>query len=202
VTGDVGAAQSEDGGANEAGKTNPDSGEQRLGQTAIIDDPPSPFVVEWVARVSGRNAIDLAMGRGRHALVLARRGLLTFGVDRQFAAVSDCVRRARAENLVVRGWCADLEQIALPRDAFDVVVVTRYLQRDLFPSIRSMTTRGGVVIYETFTVNQRSLGCGPTSPEHLLEPGELARRFDGFEVLFSEEVTAREAVARIVARRV
>jgi hypothetical protein len=82
-----------------------------------------------------------------------------------------------------------------------VVVVTRYLQRDLFPSIRSMTTRGGVVIYETFTLNQLSLGFGPTSPDHLLEPGELARRFDGFEVLFYEEVTAPEAVARIVARR-
>ena len=202
MTGDVGAAQSEDGGANEAGKTNPDGGEQCLGQTAIIDDPPSPFVVEWVAQASGRSAIDVAMGRGRHALVLARRGLRTFGVDRQYAAVRHSVRRAGAENLVVRGWCGDLEQIPLPRDAFDVVVVTRYLQRDLFPSIRSMTTHGGVVIYETFTVNQRSLGFGPTSPEHLLEPGELARRFDGFEVLFYEEVTAREAVARIVARRV
>jgi SAM-dependent methyltransferase len=201
VTGDVGAAQPENGGANEAGKTNPDSGEQRLGQTAIIDDPPSPFVVEWIARVSGRNAIDVAMGRGRHALALARRGLRTFGVDRQFAAVRDSVRRARAEHLVVRGWCADLEQTPLPRDTFDVVVVTRYLQRDLFPSIRSTTTPGGVVIYETFTVNQRALGFGPTSAAYLLEPGELARRFDGFEVLFYEEVTAREAVARIVARR-
>jgi len=201
VTGDVSAAQPEDGGTNEAGKTNSDNGEERLSQTAIIDDPPSPFVVEWVARVAGRNAIDVAMGRGRHALVLARRGLRTFGVDRRFAAVRDGVRRARAGNLVVRGWCADLEQVPLPRDAFDVVVVTRYLQRDLFPSIRSMTTRGGVVIYETFTVDQRSLGFGPTSPDHLLEPGELAGRFDGFEVLFYEEVTAREAVARIVARR-
>ena len=80
--------------------------------------------------------------------------------------------------------------------------VTRYLQRDLFPSLRSTTTPGGVVIYETFTVNQRALGFGPTSAAYLLEPGELARRFDGFEVLFYEEVTAREAVARIVARRV
>ena len=152
--------------------------------------------------MSGRSAIDVAMGRGRHALALARRGLRTFGVDRQLAAVRDSVRRARAENLIVRGWCADLEQAPLPCDAFDVVVVTRYLQRNLFPSIRSTTTPGGVVIYETFTVHQRSLGFGPSSPEHLLEPGELARHFDGFEVLFYEEATAREALARIVARRV
>ena len=57
------------------------------------------------------------------------------------------------------------------------------------------------MIYETFTVNQRRLGFGPTSPDHLLEPGELRRHFEGFDVLFYEEVDAPEAVARIVARR-
>jgi tellurite methyltransferase len=201
VPGDVGAAKSEHGGANEAGKTNPDGSEQSLGQTAIINDPPSAFVAEWVPRVRGEKAIDVAMGRGRHALVLARAGLRTYGVDCRFAAVRVAAARARAENLVIRGWCADLEQIPLPSDAFDVVVITRYLQRDLFPAIRTMTRHGGVVIYETFTVEQRQLGFGPTSPAHLLEPTELARRFDGFEVLFYEEVAAPEAVARSVARR-
>jgi hypothetical protein len=90
---------------------------------------------------------------------------------------------------------------------FDVVVVTRYLQRDLFPSIRGALKAavaglpGGVVIYETFTVNQRRHGCGPTSPDHLLQLDELARHFASFDVLFYEEVEAPEAVARIVARR-
>ena len=57
------------------------------------------------------------------------------------------------------------------------------------------------MIYETFTVLQRALGVGPTSPDHLLEPGELRELFGGWEVLFYEEVAAPEAVARIVARR-
>jgi hypothetical protein len=57
------------------------------------------------------------------------------------------------------------------------------------------------VLYETFTTAQRALGTGPKSPDHLLEPGELRQRFEGFEELFYEETTAPEAVARIVARR-
>ena len=57
------------------------------------------------------------------------------------------------------------------------------------------------MLYETFTVNQRQLGFGPTSPDHLLQPGELRQLFEGFDVLFYEEVLAPEAVARIVARR-
>ncbi|HEY3045648.1 MAG TPA: class I SAM-dependent methyltransferase [Vicinamibacterales bacterium] len=141
------------------------------------------------------------MGRGRHTLLLAEAGFRTFGVDIELDAVKDAVARARADAFIVRAWCADLTQIPLPRAVFDVVLVTRYLQRDLFPSIRDLVKTGGVVLYETFTVHQRRLGFGPTSPEHLLEPGELARHFEGFEVLFYEEALAPEAAARIVARR-
>ena len=35
----------------------------------------------------------------------------------------------------------------------------------------------------------------------VLEPGELRRSFDGLDILFYEEVSAPEAVARMVARR-
>ena len=142
------------------------------------------------------------MGRGRHALVLARAGLRTFGVDVKLDAVRDAIAAAAADGLVVRGWCADLEtRSVLPADRFDIVVVTRYLQRDLFPSLRTTVAPGGLILYETFTIAQRALGRGPTSADHLLEPGELRQRFDGFEVLFYEEVAAPDAVARIVARR-
>ena len=96
--------------------------------------------------------------------------------------------RPRANGLTVRGWCADLTMYPLPAAAFDLVVVTRYLQRDLFPSLRDAVRPGGCIVYETFTVLQRALGTGPTSPEHLLEPGELRGFFDGWDVLFSEEV--------------
>ena len=97
---------------------------------------------------------------------------------------------------MVRGF----DELDLPRETFDLVLVTRYLQRDLFPGIRDALRPGGIVLYETFTTNQRRLGVGPTSPDHLLEPGELARHFDGFEMLFYEEVLVA-AVARIVARK-
>jgi tellurite methyltransferase len=164
----------------------------------------SPFVADWIpklARDQSSRALDLAMGRGRHALALARNGFQTFGVDVKLDAVRDAVGAAAVEHLTVRGWCADLTMFPLPPAAFDLVVVTRFLQRDLFPSIRGAIRPGGYVIYETFTVLQRALGVGPTSPDHLLEPGELRALFDGWDVLFDEEVTAPEAVARLVARK-
>jgi len=162
--------------------------------------------MEWLPAIAPavpapRRAIDLAMGRGRHAIAMARAGLRTFGVDARFDAVHDAVAEARRDGVIVRGWCADLTRAPLPRDWFGLILVTRYLQRDLFGGIREALVRGGVVIYETFTTRQRALGAGPTSPDHLLEPGELRDRFGRFEILFYEETLAPEAVARIVARR-
>jgi SAM-dependent methyltransferase len=166
---------------------------------------PSTFIVEWVERIArergGRlRALDVAMGSGRHAVMMARAGLLTFGVDVKLEAVREAMTAARRAGVRVEGWCADLTQHPLPRAQFDLVLVARYLQRDLFSDLRAAVAPRGIVIYETFTTNQRALGRPPTSPDHLLEPGELRRHFDDFDVLFYDEVLAPDALARLVAQ--
>jgi SAM-dependent methyltransferase len=172
---------------------------------------PSPFVMEWLQRArrsllrgsdhSPARALDLAMGNGRHARALALAGFRTFGVDIQFEAVRHALDDAIADKATIAGWCADLRHHPLPRSRFDIIVVTRYLQRDLFVSIGDALAPGGVLIYETFTTLQRMHGRGPTSPDHLLEPGELRRAFARLDILFYEEVSAPDALARIVGRR-
>ena len=109
----------------------------------------SPFVVEWIARLAprasahARRALDVAMGRGRHAVALARAGSATFGVDvRVRRGARRDAARERGTALRVHGWCADLTQHPLPSARFDVVVVTRYLQRDLFPALREARRAG------------------------------------------------------------
>jgi SAM-dependent methyltransferase len=141
-------------------------------------------------------ALDLAMGRGRHARLLADAGFLVFGVDRSFDAVVQAKRVAP-----VRGWCADVTSFPLPRDAFDLLLVTRYLQRDLFDALQAAVRPGGFVLYETFTEAQRAHGHGPTSAAHLLKRGELRSYFETWETTFYQEVDEPDAVARIAARR-
>ena len=171
------------------------------------DDPPSPFVVRWstdlvVSLPPRRRALDVAMGRGRHAHLLADAGYSVFGVDWQIDAVRAAAARTRPGRL--HSWVADLTSHPLPRETFELIVVSRYLQRDLFPAIAAALVPGGAVVYETFTTRQRALGWGPKSPDHLLEPGELQMRLKrdaGLIELFSEETAAPEAVARFVGRR-
>lgn len=222
----VGATETEDRRDDETDDADADGRDKRLGQDVysertMISDPPSPFdgtqgdpehvegsafVCDWLPHVFARvptpsRALDLAMGRGRHTLLLARTGFQTFGVDVKRDAVRDAAREAARQGLTIHAWCADLRVYPLPRRRFDLIVVTRYLQRDLMASIRDAVAPGGFIVYETFTVNQRAHGTGPRSPDHLLETGELTQSFKGFDVVFAEEISEPEAVARLVAVR-
>jgi tellurite methyltransferase len=172
-------------------------------------DPPSPFVERYVQRLSAaavsgpgrRRALDVAMGKGRHTVALAAAGWDVFAVDADHATMTHTIARMHSVGHRVRAWCADLTSYPLPEDRFELIVVTRYLQRDLFAALRAALTPGGAVIYETFTTAQRAHHYGPTSPEHLLVPGELRARFAGFDVLFDEEVTGPDAYARFCGRK-
>jgi SAM-dependent methyltransferase len=169
---------------------------------SIDSSPPSPFIERWIGELAPlrgltKRALDVAMGRGRHARLLAQRGFVTFGVDLNFEALS----AARAAEPRLHVWCADLTMASLPMRGFDVIVVCRYLQRDLFQSLADALTPGGVVLYETFTEMQRQHNWGPRSDDHLLKRDELRQRTAMLETLAYEEVDAPEAVARLAARK-
>jgi SAM-dependent methyltransferase len=169
-------------------------------------DLPSPFVADWARSLvdmvgAPRRALDIAMGRGRNTLMLAAAGFRAFGVDVRLEALEDARRRARERGLAISAWCTDLTSCPLPRDRFELIVVSRYLQRDLFERLRDALVPGGAILYETFTEAQLALGRGPSSPDHLLQPGELRSYFEGFDILFYEEVVEPDALARLVARK-
>ena len=169
---------------------------------------PSPFVVRCVTRarkvLNGEPpALDVAMGTGRHTLVLAEAGFASFGVDRDHGRQVEASGLLRDRATSARLWTADLERgNTLPPSRFDVVLCTRYLQRTLWPELAGAVRPGGFVIYETFTTAQRRYDWGPRSPDHLLEPdGELRRVFEAWDIWDYEERDNPVAEARLFARR-
>lgn len=168
--------------------------------------PASPFVARWVTRLaaagpSGRRALDIATGRGRHALAMAAAGYRVLAIDIQLASLRAAADEARTRGLSVSLVCADLTAITIPVARFSLVIVSRYLDRQAFPMLLGSLETGGVLVYETFTERQLQHERGPRSPDHLLRPGELRRFAVGMDVLFDEEVTEPDALARLVARR-
>jgi SAM-dependent methyltransferase len=83
-------------------------------------------------------------------------------------------------------------------------LVFRYLHRPLIPAILRVLAPGGLLVYETFTNDQRALESGPRNPDHLLESGELPALFSELEILDHWEGlsggTECAQLARIAAR--
>lgn len=168
--------------------------------------PPSAFVARFLPRLevgSIAHVLDVACGAGRHLRTALDLGYRVTGVDRDLTHVRDLADRAD-----VRLIEADLEVGSpwpLPGETFDIVIVTNYLHRPLFPALRAATTPGGLLVYETFAVGNERFGK-PSNPDFLLAASELRGEFaTGFEALefFEGEVNepAPAVVQRIAARR-
>jgi SAM-dependent methyltransferase len=181
--------------------------ERYRAQEAMPGQGPAAFLAENVGLLPDRGKVlDIAMGTGSNALFLAERGYEVTGIDISAVAVERAGREARERGLRLNAICADLRSYRLRPRSFDVVLVFYYLQRDLCPQIAGALSAGGVLVFETFTTEQRQFGWGPAKDDHLLRPGELRGLFPGLEELaFKEGVVQSErgkrAVAGLIARR-
>lgn len=163
--------------------------------------PPSEWLVSNAALLEGTRALDLACGTGRNSLFLAARGFTVNALD-----ISEVAVQALRETPGVHAHVADLEREPLPRDAYDVIVLINYLQRDLFAPVAAALAPRGIVIAETVTRAHADELGRPFDRRFLLEPGELRRAFPGLAVRRCEEGLVQRAgrpraVASIVAQR-
>ncbi len=148
---------------------------------------PSPWLQRWAHLLpADGSALDLACGSGRHLHWLAGLGLHATGVDRDSAALDASADLAAAGLATL--VAADVENgpWPLPGRQFDVVVVTNYLWRPLWPHILASLAPGGVLLYETFADGNQSVGK-PSRPDFLLHPGELLSRCAGLRIVAYED---------------
>lgn len=173
---------------------------------AYVPRPPSELLRRWLGQLPPGRALDLACGTGRNTLLLAEHGWQALGVDISPVALLRAQAEARRRGLSLDLLAVDVERWPWPHSRFDLVGVFRFLDRTLCSRLATALRPGGVLIYETFTVAQRSYEGGPRSDALLLQPGELPMLFPALEVLeyaegvFEEDGRPR-ALARLVARR-
>lgn len=147
-------------------------------------------------------ALDLAGGRGRHALWLARRGLSVTLADVADEGLALARSAAALEGIELTTLEVDLEAELVPPGPWDLILSFHYLHRPLLGRIAAALAPGGLFVF-----------CHPTranlerhprpGPRHLLEEGELPGLVAGLEFLRYEEGWTEEGrhEARLVAAR-
>jgi len=131
-------------------------------------------------------------------------GFQVKGVDISPEAVDNALAQAKRDNVALEAMVADLEaDYQIDKKAYDVIICFNYLQRSLIPKIKEGLRPGGIVLYETYTVDQPRFGK-PKNPDYLLKYNELLDIFRDFRCLRYREgiIENRKAVAGIVAEKV
>ena len=136
---------------------------------------------------SGR-ALDLASGNGRNALYLAKEGFTVEAWDRNEEGLAALAAKARESGLSVTTRLVDLERDpSIPTETFDLVIIFYYLQRNLIPGIIKALRPGGIVVYETFLIDNHVRYNHPRHREFCLEHNELLALFQGLRILAYRE---------------
>lgn len=134
-------------------------------------------------------ALDLACGLGANALLLAAHGLDTTAWDISAVATDKLNAYAREHDLPLHAEVRDLTQHGLPEHHFDVIVVSRYLERSLCPAIQTALKPGGLLYYQTWTRAQVG-EHGPSNPAFRLARNELLHLFTELDIIaYREEDT-------------
>ncbi len=175
---------------------------------------PASFLVTQLPRLPLGKVLDVATGRGRHAMFLASKGFSVHGIDRDLEAIhflNSQAQQAELATITTEALDLELDSHAPPdfgTDVYDVILVFFYLFRPLFPRFLKALKSGGMILYETFLLENHVRRQHPRRKEFCLESNELLTLLAGCRILHYEEgdhegttETHRAFTARVLAQK-
>lgn len=166
---------------------------------------PCRLLSELILTLPAGRALDIAAGTGRNSIFLAQHGYDVDAVDSSSVAMEKGRKLAGEAGVSVNFINADLKDYIIAEDSYDLIINFNFLERSLIPSMKKGLSRGGAILFETFTIDQKEIGP-PGNSDYLLAHNELISLFGDLYVTFYregifEDGERKKAVATIVARR-
>jgi tellurite methyltransferase len=160
---------------------------------------PSEFLKEWLPELPRGKALDVACGRGRNALYLAREKFQVDAIDISPVAIEQARNSALAEGLRVNWIVQDLDSpYDFARD-YDLILVMWYLDLPLIGRLCRCLAPGGFLLCEEHLATDRAV-AGPRNPAFRVAPGELLQAVAGNAVRYYDESVASDAGGELIAR--
>ena len=174
---------------------------------------PNRFLVAEAGELPPGRALDLACGEGQNAIWLASLGWDVVGVDYSEVAIAKARARAERDGVEAEFVCADLVGYAPDPQAFDLVLVL-YLhipadqRRGVLERAAAAVAPGGTFVFVGHDLTNMTDGVGgPSDPQILCTPEEIAAELPGLEIEKAERVLRdvdgeeRDAIDALVRAR-
>ena len=137
-----------------------------------IPDKPIKLITDYAKLSIGKQALDIACGMGRHSKYLASLGFEVDALDISNVALDQLKEIPRIHAKEV-----DFDTYRLPKEKYDLIVCTYYLERKLFPQMIEALRPNGIILFETFLHHPQNERA-PSNPAFMLKAGELEATFD------------------------
>jgi SAM-dependent methyltransferase len=149
--------------------------------TALIPAPSAVLADNRHLLPAQGKALDLACGFAGNGVVLAETGLQTYAWDFSPVVIEKlntllAERVPTQRSLPLYPQVRDVIRQPPPALSFDVIVVSRFLERRLSSALIDALKPGGLLFYQTF-VKARVDAGGPDCADFLLDENELLQMF-------------------------
>lgn len=147
-----------------------------------IPNEPIKLVRDHVHLATGKQALDIACGMGRHSKYLASLGFEVDALDISSVAIEQLQGIAHIHAIEV-----DFDTYTLEKNKYDLIVCTYFLERKLFSQMIDALKPNGIILMETFLHHPDNERVS-SNPAFRLKAGELEAVFDGkYELLHIAE---------------
>ncbi|ACO04863.1 MAG TPA: methyltransferase domain-containing protein [Persephonella sp.] len=150
---------------------------------------PSQILKKFYRLSRKGKALDIAAGLGRNSLFLAEKGFEVDAVELSDVAVEKLKNLHKNINVIQE----DLDFFSIPEERYDLILNINYLNRRLFPQIIEGLKKDGVLIFETFLLEDDT----QMKKDYLLRENELLHSFLKLHILFYEEKKKRKPTGEI-----
>lgn len=169
-------------------------------ETFLFGKKPIRFLEDNVHLLPPGKALDIAMGEGRNGVFLATKGFDVLGLDISEKGLEKAHRLAAAHNVKIETRVVDLDNYILEKNAYDLIICTYYMQRDLFAQFKDALKPGGMALVETYNVDY--LRYVKFSKKWALDTNELLDIFKDLKVIrYQAFDDGKEAYSSIIVQK-
>ena len=160
-----------------------------------------------------RLALDIGLGQGRNALLLAQCGYAVTGIDRSEVGILAARRLAAARGVHVNAVVADSERFDHGRNRWDLIVLLYYPQpMILIERLKAAVRPGGHIVIERFSRPNHGKAAHPVDRRETKRPSPMLECFADWHVVRYEHdefesdwhwdgESPRGPIVRVLARK-
>ena len=168
----------------------------------VYGKEPVSFLKDHLDEIPPGRAFVPAMGEGRNAIFLAKKGFRVDGNDLSEVALDKALSEAKAQHVTLKASVADLKTFHFPENEYDFILVCQYYDKNLVSHLKKAQKKGGMVMFYNHVLGTDPHARQASPDDFAIKPHELKEQFKDYQIKAYQEYVDHEVkVVGLLARK-